>query len=52
MEALTARLQPEQVEVEVPDQHPAPPLPDDEAPAILEELVIEAISIDGMCGVY
>jgi len=26
--------------------------PEDEAPALLEEVVVEEVGIDGMCGVY
>jgi len=36
-----------------PEQdHPDQPKPPADPPQILDELVVEQISIDGMCGVY
>ncbi len=32
--------------------NPAPASTPEEEPAILEELIIEEVDIDGMCGVY
>jgi len=38
----------ETVTVTAPDDAPA----DEDEPELLEELLVEEISIDGMCGVY
>ena len=46
------------LELNLPDleestqETPASPETETEEPAILEELIIEEVNIDGMCGVY
>jgi|GEM_PF-332655 len=46
------------LEVQLPDletlptDNPPSPETETEEPAILEELIIEEVNIDGMCGVY
>jgi mycofactocin precursor len=39
-------------ETTVVEIEPEPPVVEAEAPAIEEDLIVEDVSIDGMCGVY
>jgi mycofactocin precursor len=57
MELIDPRRQPESdqlqpVKAAAPEVPVTTTAPAAEAPAVVDELVIEVISIDGMCGVY
>jgi mycofactocin precursor len=51
-DSAPARPAAEGIEEPVPTEHPAHPAPVEHTTLVEDELLVEEISIDGMCGVY